>query len=96
VKAKIGKDFLFHESIPRSENEPWHGYLRVSRSSLWFQQREFPPVYGRQRDSRHALEKGYTWSINSSTWNHLKALWQGSHLDLLDNVYEETQHQDCI
>ena len=30
LKAKIGKDFLIHESIPRSENEPWHGYRSES------------------------------------------------------------------
>jgi hypothetical protein len=39
VKATVGKHFLFNEPIPRSENG--QGYLRVTRSSLWWQQREF-------------------------------------------------------
>ena len=37
------------------------------------------------------MKKGYIWSINSSTWNYLQALWQGTPLDLLRSVY---RHQD--
>ena len=43
VKATVGKHFLINEPIPRSENG--QGYLRVTRSSLWWQQREFPNVW---------------------------------------------------
>jgi hypothetical protein len=42
------------------------------------------------------METGYKWSVNITTWNHLQLMWQGSFLDLLRQVYEETQHQDCI
>ena len=56
VKATVGKHFLFNEPIPRSENG--QGYLRVSRSSLWWQQREYFLMYGHQRASRHAWKKG--------------------------------------
>jgi hypothetical protein len=42
------------------------------------------------------MKKGYFWSINSSTWNHLQELWQGAPLDLLRAVYKETQQQDRI
>ncbi len=43
VKAKVGRDFLFHEVIPKPEAEL--GYLRVTKSSLWWQQREFPGAW---------------------------------------------------
>jgi hypothetical protein len=31
VKANVGRDFLFHEKIPNSQNE--YGYLRITRTS---------------------------------------------------------------
>jgi hypothetical protein len=93
VKATVGKHFLFNEPIPRSENG--QGYLRVTRFSLWWQQREFPNVWTSEGLTT-CVEKGYRWSINSTTWNHLQAMWQGPSLDLLSQVYEETQHQDRI
>jgi hypothetical protein len=42
------------------------------------------------------VEKAYKWSINRTTSNHLQAMWQGSSLDLLRQVHEDTQHQDRI
>ena len=42
------------------------------------------------------MEKEYTWSINSTTWNDIQTMWQGPPLDLLRQVHEETQYQDCI
>ena len=42
------------------------------------------------------MEKGYIWSINSSTWNHIQTLWQGTPLDLLRSMFKETQYQDRI
>jgi hypothetical protein len=45
VKATVGKHFLCHEPIPRSENG--QGYLRVTRSSLWWQQRVSQCMDGR-------------------------------------------------
>jgi len=70
-------------------------YLRVTKTSLWWQQREFPGVWTTEGLS-FCMEKGYIWSINSSTWNHLQALWQGTPLDLLRSILKETQHQDRI
>ena len=55
VDDTVGKHFLFNEPIPRSENG--QGHLRVSRSSLWWQQREFPNVWTSDA-SRHAWKKG--------------------------------------
>jgi hypothetical protein len=40
VHATVGKQFLFHEPIPYAKIG--HGYLRVTKSSLQWQQREFP------------------------------------------------------
>ena len=68
VDATVGKHFLVHEPIPRSENG--QGYLLVTRSSLWWQQREFPNVWTSEGLTT-CVEKGYKWSINSTTWNHL-------------------------
>jgi hypothetical protein len=89
----VGRNFLFHEMIPKPEYE--RGYLRVTKTSLWWQQREFPGVWTTKGLS-FCMEKGYIWSINSSTWNHLQALWQGTPLDLLRSVFKETQRQDRI
>ena len=36
------------------------------------------------------------WAINSTTWNHLKLMWLGPFLDLLRQVYKETQRKDRI
>jgi hypothetical protein len=66
AKANVGRDFLFHETIPKPETE--RGYLRVTKTSLWWQQREFPGVWTTKGLS-FCMEKGYIWSINSSTWN---------------------------
>ena len=71
VDATVGKHFLVHEPIPRSENG--QGYLLVTRSSLWWQQREFPNVWTSEGLTT-CVEKGYKWSINSTTWNHLQKL----------------------
>ena len=72
VDATVGKHFLFPEPIPRSENG--QGYLRVTRSSLWWQQREFPNLWTSEGLTT-CVEKGYKWSIHSTTWNHLQAMW---------------------
>jgi hypothetical protein len=69
VKANVGRDFLFHETIPKPETE--RGSLRVTKTSLRWQQREFPGVWTTEGLS-FCMEKGY---INSSTWNHLQTLW---------------------
>jgi hypothetical protein len=70
------------------------GYLRVTKSSLWLQQREFPDVWTSEGLTT-CVEREYKWSINSTTWNHIQTMWQGPPLDLLRQVHEETQHQDC-
>ena len=72
-----------------------HGCLRVTKSSLWWQQREFPDVWT-SGGLTTCVEKEYTWSINSTTWNDIQTMWQGPPLDLLHQVHEETQHQDYI
>jgi hypothetical protein len=74
VHAMVGKHFLFHEPIPYAKNG--HGYLRVTKSSLWWQQREFPGVWTSE-GLKSCVEKEYKWSINSITWNHIQAMWQG-------------------
>jgi hypothetical protein len=84
---------LFNQPIPRSENE--QGYIRVTRSSLWWQQREFSHVWTLEGLTT-CVEKVYKWFINRNTWNHLRLMWQGPSLDLLRKVYEETQHQNRI
>jgi hypothetical protein len=43
VNATVGKHFLFHEPILYAKNG--QGYLQVTKSSLWWQQREFPGVW---------------------------------------------------
>ena len=43
VNATLGKHFLFHEPILYAKNG--QGYLQVTKSSLWWQQREFPGVW---------------------------------------------------
>jgi hypothetical protein len=60
VKASVGRDFLFHETIPKPETE--RGYLRVTKTSLWWQQREFPGVWTAEGLS-FSMEKGYIWSM---------------------------------
>jgi hypothetical protein len=92
-QADVGRHFLLNETIPETKNES--GYLRVTKTSLWWQQREFPGVWTTEGLS-FCLEKGYICSINSSTWNHLQALWQGTPLDLLRSVFKEIQYQDRI
>jgi hypothetical protein len=62
---------------------------------LWWQQREFPKVWTSESLAT-CVEKGCKWSVNSTIWNHLQAMWKGPSLDLLCQVYEEIQHQDRI
>jgi hypothetical protein len=93
VKANVGRDFLFHEAIPNSENE--YGYLRVTRTSMWWQQREFPGVWTREGLS-FCMEKGNLWSNQQQHMESSLTLWPGPPLDLLRAVYKETQHQDRI
>jgi hypothetical protein len=64
VYPTVGKHFLFHEPIPYAKNG--HGYLRVTKSSLWWQQREFPDVWTSEGLTT-CVEKEYKWSINSTT-----------------------------
>jgi hypothetical protein len=83
VHATVGKHFLFHEPIPYAKNG--QGYLRVTKSLLWWQQREFPGVWTSEGLTT-CVEKEYKWSVNSPTWNHIQAMWQGPPLDLLRSV----------
>jgi len=42
------------------------------------------------------MEKGYQFTINSTTWNHIRMLWQAPPLDLLRLVYQETHVQNIL
>lgn len=42
------------------------------------------------------METGYQWTINSTTWNHLQAMWRAPPLDLLRLIHEETHHQAIL
>jgi len=74
VNATVGRHFLFHEPIPRAING--QGYLRVTTKSLWWQHEQFPTVWTAEGLST-CSENGYQWTVNSTTWNHLRVQWQG-------------------
>ena len=74
VNATVGRHFLFHEPIPRATNG--QGYLRVTTKSLWWQHEQFPTVWTAEGLST-CSENGYQWTVNSTTWNHLRVQWQG-------------------
>ena len=42
------------------------------------------------------METSYQWTVNSTTWNHLQAMWQAQTLDLLRLIHEETHHQTVL
>jgi hypothetical protein len=42
------------------------------------------------------MENGYQWTINSTTWNHLRMMWQAQPLDLLSLIHAETHHQNTL
>ena len=52
------------------------GYLRVTTKSLWWQHAQFPKVWTAEGLST-CSENGYQWTVNSTTWNHLRVQWQG-------------------
>ncbi len=72
VQATVGKHFLFHEEIPKAANGL--GYLRVTTKSLWWQHEHFPNVWTSEGLTT-CMENGYQWTINSTTWNHLRMMW---------------------
>jgi hypothetical protein len=74
VKATVGQHFLFHEPIPQAING--QGYLRVTTKSLWWQHAQFPKVWTVEGLST-CSENGYQWTVNSTTWNHLRVQCQG-------------------
>ena len=71
-QAMVGKHFLFHEVIPKAANGL--GYLRVTTKSLWWQHEHFPNVWTSEGLTT-CMENGYQWTINSTTWNHLRMMW---------------------
>ncbi len=81
---------MVHEPIRYAKNG--QGYLRVTKFSLWWQQRGFPGVWTSEGLTT-CVETEYKWSVNSTTWNDLQAMCQGSPLDLLRQVHEDTQQQ---
>jgi len=72
VQATVGKHFLFHEEIPKAANGL--GYLRVTKKSLWWKHEHFPNVWTSEGLTT-CMENGYQWTINSTTWNHLRMMW---------------------
>jgi hypothetical protein len=72
VQATVGKHFLFHEEIPKAANGL--GYLRVTKKSLWWKHEHFPTVWTSEGLTT-CMENGYQWTINSTTWNHLRMMW---------------------
>jgi len=93
VQATVGQHFIFNEPIPRAENG--QGYLRVTKKSLWWQTARFPTVWTSEGLTT-CMETGYPFTINSTTWNHLRAMWQASPLDLLRLVHQETHVQNVL
>ena len=77
VQATVGRHFLFHEQIPKAANGS--GYLRVATKSLWWQHEHFPKVWTSEGLTT-CMENGYQWNINSTTWNHLRMMWQAQPL----------------
>ena len=77
VQATVGRHFLFHEQIPIAANGS--GYLRVATKSLWWQHEHFPKVWTSEGLTT-CMENGYQWNINSTTWNHLRMMWQAQPL----------------
>ena len=65
---------------------------RVTKKSLWWQHEKFPSVWTSEGLST-CMETSYQWTVNSTTWNHLQAMWQATPLDLLRLIHEETHHQ---
>ena len=63
---------LFVSPIPYAKNG--QGYLRVTKSSLSWQQSEVPGVRTSEGLTT-CVEKEYKWSVNSTTWNHIRAMW---------------------
>jgi hypothetical protein len=93
VQAMVGQHLIFSEPIPKAENG--RGYLRVTKKSLWWQTAQFPTVWTSE-ELTTCMEKGYQFTINSTTWNHLRMLWQAPPLDLLSLVYQETHVQNIL
>ena len=94
VQATIGKHFLFHGVIPKAANGL--GYLRVTTKSLWWQHEHFPNVWTSEGLTT-CMENGYQWTINSTTWNHLRMMWLAA--ETTDNEEfkgrEEVAEQEC-
>ncbi len=44
--------------------------------ALWWQHAQFPKVWTAEGLST-CSENGYQWTVNSTTWNHLRVQWQG-------------------
>jgi hypothetical protein len=93
VQASVGKHLLFNEPIPKGVNG--RGHLRVTKKSLWWQHEKFPSVWTSEGLTT-CMENGYQWTVNSTTWNHLQAMWQAPPLDLLRLIHEETHHQTVL
>ena len=94
VQATVGKHFLFHEEIPKAANG--QGYLRVTKKSLWWKHEHFPTVWTSEGLTT-CMENGYQWTINSTTWNHLRMMWLAA--ETTDNEEfkgrEEAAEQEC-
>ena len=91
VKAEVGRDFFFHEQIPKADS----GYVRVTTKSLWWSEGRFTKVWTAE-GLTSCTEAGYGWKINSSTWNHLQARWQAQPTELVRIIHTETSHQDDL
>ena len=86
VKAKIGEDLFFDESIPRHESKL--GYVSVTEKSLMWK-RKGSTVYTFQGlTSKKSGERG--WTIMSGTWNHLSRRWKESESALADFIHHES------
>ena len=62
---------------------------------MWWQHEHFPKVWTSEGLTT-CMENGYQWNINSTTWNHLRMMWQAQPLDLLRLIHAETHHQNNL
>ena len=87
-------DLLFHEAIPCSGMD--RGGVFTSHQILAVVAAERVPQCMDIRETLDVFGKRIHMVNQCSAWNHLQAQCQGSSLDLLRPVYEETQHQGHV
>ena len=92
VKAKLGEDFFFDETIPRHESKL--SYVLVAEKSLKWKQKGSTIFIFPGLTSNKSGERG--WMIMSGTWNHLLRRWRESESAIADFIHHESTIQEKL